>query len=417
MAPPFTNTTLFDRRGKKQRFSIVNVVGILVVILIIVLAVETKIFIFNPQKHPPPQTKSPGSPKAFLNDGGGSKNVRDSWCDRVKQARSTLDEKLHVRVPCETMKQAKSAVVVYITAGVSEDKATKTVFSGKDYIDGVMALGASLNDHLLTKETHRLLLLRDDFMSSLPDSILAKLKKIGWTIGIAPVVDIDEKYVPRFARYKTVYTKISVLGLSEYDCVLLLDADTLVVGNIDDLMTCNILKPNFRAAGGLDLYHGQWRHFNTGSVLWRPGSDEMNRVYNLTSDPTFMKRFESDQIFTNTVYPHRNNVSINNELMAGRQVNPEQLGSIAHLPWEYNAQTHLEYQRPQFWDEHVSDLKIIHFTQKKGWQCQKRLDRPPPLSSNRPATKDCTLETDCACQEGYKWYQYLKKAEDFAVAK
>ncbi|KAL7482243.1 hypothetical protein ACHAW6_011883 [Cyclotella cf. meneghiniana] len=414
MAPTITNSNLLDRRGTRQRFSKGTVVRVAAAVFILALALETKIFIINSQTHPPPQTKHRGVPKGYLDDRDKSPAVTNSWCERVKKARSTLNEKLHVRVPCKTMEQAKSAVVVYITAGVPEEKATKTVFSGKDYIDGVMALGASLNDHLTTKETHRLLLLRDDFMSSLPEEILEKLKKIGWIIGIAPLVDIDDKYVPRFARYKTVYTKISVLGLAEYECVLLLDADTLVVGNIDELMTCNILKPSFRAAGGLDLYHGQWRHFNTGSVLWRPGSDEMNRIYSLTADPTFMKRFESDQIFTNTVYPYRNNITINNQLMAGEQVNPEHLGSIAHLPWEYNAQTHLEYQRPEFWDEHVTKLKIIHFTQKKGWQCQKRLDEPPPLSSSRPAAKDCTLQTDCACHEGYKWYQYLKKAEDFA---
>ena len=83
-------------------------------------------------------------------------------------------------------------------------------------------------------------------MTRQPPDVLVKL-----------VVDIDNKYVPYFARYKAVYLKISILGLSEYQCVLL----------SDELMTCNILKPDFRAAGGLDLHHGQWRHFNTGLVL------------------------------------------------------------------------------------------------------------------------------------------------------
>ena len=335
--------------------------------------------------------------------------TNDNWCAHVKRARSTLDPHLHISTPCETLSPAKSAIVVYITAGVSPDKASKTVFSGQDYINGVMALGASINDHLTTN-VHKLLLLRNDFLDTLPAEILEKLKRY-WTIGIAPVVDIDNKYIPRFARYKTVYSKISILGLSEYECVLLLDADTLVVGNIDSLMTCNILKPSYRAAGGLDLYHGQWRHFNTGSVLWRPEAAEMNRVYALTKDPSFMKRFESDQIFTNTVYPFRNDVKLNEKLMGGEIVDSKELGDIAHLPWEYNAQTHLEYQRPSFWDSHVSDLKIIHFTQKKGWQCQKRFEEPLALDPKRPPTKNCNMDTDCACHEGYKWYQYLQKAE------
>jgi hypothetical protein len=330
------------------------------------------------------------------------------WCQKVKQARSTLNPQLHISTPCETLTPAPSAIVVYITAGVSPDKASKIVFSGQDYINGVLALGASIQDNL-TINVHKLLLLRQDFLDTVPAEILEKLKKY-WTIGIAPAVDIDDKYVPRFARYKTVYSKVSILGLSEYDCVLLLDADTLVVGNIDSLMTCDLLKPNFRAAGGLDLYHGQWRHFNTGSVLWRPSSEEMNRVYALTKDKSFMKRFESDQIFTNTVYPYRNDVKLNERLMNNERVDAKELGEIAHLPWEYNAQTHLEYQRPSFWDPRVADLKIIHFTQKKGWQCQERYDKPEALNPKRPPTKDCKMDTDCACNLGYRWYQYLQKA-------
>ena len=288
---------------------------------------------------------------------------------------------------------------------------SRVVFSAQDYINGVLALGSSLLDHLASDNVHKLLLLQQAFLDSLSPELLGKLKKY-WTIGIAPEVNIDAKYLPRFKRYRSVYSKLSILGLAEYECVLLLDADTLTVGNIDDLMTCNILQPNFRAAGGLDLYHGKWRHFNTGSVLWRPSSAEMNRVYALTQNSTFMKRFESDQIFTNEVYPYRNNVTLNNRLMEGEIVDPKDLGEIAHLPWEYNAQTHVEYQRPEFWDARVSDLKIIHFTQQKGWQCQERLDEPPPLDPKRLATNKCDVGSDCACHEGYKWYQYLKKTVD-----
>lgn len=102
--------------------------------------------------------------------------VRTSWCETVNNARSTLDPSLHIKVPCEEMKPAKSAVVAYITAGVSKEKASRTVFSASDYVDGVMALGASLNDHL-GPQTHKLLLLRDDFIPTLPTDVLENLKK------------------------------------------------------------------------------------------------------------------------------------------------------------------------------------------------------------------------------------------------
>jgi hypothetical protein len=53
----------------------------------------------------------------------------------------------------------------------------------------------------------------------------------------------------------------------------------------------------------------------------------------------------------NTVYPYCNDVKLNKRLMNNESVYAKELGEIArfHLPWEYNAQTHLEYQRPSFW--------------------------------------------------------------------
>lgn len=337
-----------------------------------------------------------------------------SWCDNVAKARNNLDPALHIIVPCEDMSPANSAIVVYITAGVEEGKGTRTVFTATDYVNGVLALGASLKDNLTRKDTHLLLLLRQGF--TLPQEYLDQITAVGWIIGKAPPIDIPDEYLPSFKRYKSVYTKISVTGLSEYDCVLLLDADTLVVGNIDELMSCDVFhdgqEPEFRAAGVLDLYRGKWHHFNTGSTLWNTNSAEMNRVYKLTSDPTFMQKFQSDQIFTNTVYPYRINDKINERLVSGENVDRSDLGLIAHLPFSYNAQTHLEFQRPLFWDEHHDEFKIIHYTERKGWQCPEVFNASDhvPMSERQCNTKN---DKYCACREGYRWHQYLKKAKTY----
>ena len=226
-----------------------------------------------------------------------------NWCDKVAQARSDLLPELRITVPCETMTQATSAVVCFLTAGVADGQGDHKVFSGSDYINGALALGASLQDHLTRQDTHMLLLVREGF--TIPPPKVQMLEAVGWTLGKAPIIDVERKYSPQYERYKTLYTKISVIGLSEYNCVLLLDADALTVGNLDDLMSCRILQPNYRVAGTLDYYHGKWYHFNTGSALWNPSSQEMNRVYQLTKDPTFMRRFESDQIFSKFDIPPR----------------------------------------------------------------------------------------------------------------
>lgn len=342
------------------------------------------------------------------------RNDEQNWCDIVSKARQNLNPSLHIRVPCEKMKPAKSAVVCMLTAGVPDGKGSRTVFTGTDYVNGALALGASLNDNLTSQKgrVHKLLLIKEGF--TLPSESIQKLEAVGWIIGKSPDIQVDKKYTPSFARYKNVYPKISVIGLAEYDCVLFMDADTLTIGNIDELMTCNVLdRPEYKVAGGLDYYRGRWYHFNTGSVLWRPSSDEMTRVYQLTRDETFMTRFESDQIFINTVYPDRTNRELNEKILnsendeAALEKLRVHFGQVAHLPWAYNAQTHVEFQLPKFWDDRLPYAKILHYTQKKGWQCPQTYEKPKGSNKGK-----CDPKTDveCACREGYRWHNYLKKA-------
>jgi len=297
--------------------------------------------------------------------------------------------------------QATSAVVCFLTAGVEVGKESRTIFTGRDYVNGALALGASLQKHITRQDTHRLLLIREGF--TIPAEDVANLEAVGWTIGSAPKVEIEGKYTPRFERYKTTYTKISAIGLSEYKCALLMDADAIATGSLDDLLSCDIFdRQEYRVAGTLDYYRHRWQHFNTGSIMWRTSAVEMNRVYDLTRNSTFMQRFGSDQIFLNEVYPYRTNIT-NNELIledtTGRT--KESWGKVVRMPWEYNAQTHVEVQLPEYWQKHLADVRIIHFTEKKGWQC-------PEVYS--PIDKEETLTE--FCHEGYRWWDLLREAQE-----
>lgn len=341
-------------------------------------------------------------------------NTNVDWCSQVKAARKDLNHDLHIKVPCETMKPARSAVVCYITAGAADGQGNHKVFAASDYINGVLALGASLKEHLTRTDTHQLLLIREGF--SLPQEAIAQLQAVGWTIGSAPDVPVDKKYLPNFERYKTLYTKTTVVGLSEYKCALLLDADALVVGNIDDLMSCNIFedKPDkYRVGGVLDYYRGKWYHFNTGSALWNTDTAEMNRIFGLIQNPQWMRRFESDQIFSNTVYPDRTNVE-QNELALVGQLPKEQWGQVVPLDWKYNAQTHVENQLPDFWTSRLSDVRIIHYTHSKGWQCPERYSPPTDRPEMPRNVHKCVKIPECACMEGYRWWNYLKKGRTIA---
>lgn len=367
----------------------------------------------------------------------------DDWCQQVAAARARLkDPKLHVSYPCKGKRRATSAIVCMLTGGVAEEKKSRTVFSGRDYINGAMALGASIRQHVDMSDTHQLLLIREDFVLAPEDA--GRLEAVGWTLGTTPTFQILPKYTPRFPRCeylsfppvqnsygvylyirtilthsllisltisdKTTYTKLTVIGLSEYKCAMLMDADTLVVGPLDGILDCKVFdKPEYQVAGTLDYYHRSWFHFNTGSLLWRTSAEEMMRVQKLTQDPSFMKRFESDQIFLNNVYPDRTDKKKNQDILDGKS-RKEDWGAVVPLSWDYNAQTHVEVQLPDFWLEHRSTVKIIHFTEKKGWQCEERHEPPPPFSNENP--KRCDVKSPlCFCREAYLWWDALRRAE------
>jgi hypothetical protein len=149
----------------------------------------------------------------------------------------------------------------------------------------------------------------------------------------------------------------------------------------------------------------------------------MDRVFNLTKDSSFMKKFGSDQPFLNDVYGDRLNNTLNNEIAElGTQdsrglspVIPHDLakqGMVVPLSWDYNAQTHAEVEHESFWISHRDTIRIIHFTEKKGWQCQKRYDDPPTHDEMpKPCNKEIPI---CFCREAHLYWKMFDHAEELA---
>ncbi|KAG7352066.1 hypothetical protein IV203_008114 [Nitzschia inconspicua] len=352
-----------------------------------------------------------------------NEQIKRDWCEQVAKARADLSPFLQIHYPCEKLQPATSAVVCMLTDGAAEGKDSKFFFTARDYINGIMTLGASLQGNIDPTQTHQLLLLRDGFELQPDDRI--RLASVGWVIGTAPNFPLAREYVPRFPRYKTTYTKITAIGLGEYKCVMLMDADTLVIGNIQEIMKCNVFQhPNNRVAGTIDWYQKHWHLFNTGSILWKPSGKEMDRVFNLTKNTTFMKKYSSDQDFLNHVYPERLNNTLNSEIVTmdtpeSRRDNspliPHEFamqGSVVPMSWEYNAQTHAEVENMDFWKAHRDTVRILHFTEKKGWRCERRYDDPPPLKEMpNPCLKEIPI---CFCREAHLYWKLFDLAETIA---
>jgi len=115
---------------------------------------------------------------------------------------------------------------------------------------------------------------------------------------------------------------------------------------------------------------------------------------------------------------------IGGTLTAAEKEDDNNTGAVVDLTWDYNAQTHVEVEQINFWEEHLPRVKILHFTRRKGWQCEERYEPPLPLDQ-MPTT--CHLERGgirggrqapiCYCRESDKYWNALKKAKSLAEPK
>lgn len=116
--------------------------------------------------------------------------------------------------------------------------------------------------------------------------------------------DVNQKH-----RWFPTYSKLFVFNQTQYEKVVYLDADTLVLRNIDNLF----LQPNMAAtnAGGMLPRKASWTHMNTGVFVLEPSSsifyDMMSKVGKIehleSGGSEDRPKYGSDQDFLNAYYP------------------------------------------------------------------------------------------------------------------
>lgn len=216
---------------------------------------------------------------------------------------------------------------------------------GDDYVPGAEALGQSL---VRTGSTvPRVVMVTSD----VPDAARRAVEASGWQVveveGIA-----NPEATELFPRFRHVFTKLRVFGLEGFDQVVFLDADTLVLQNIDDLFG----RAEFAAAPDFLMAD----EFNSGVMLLTPSPALLDRMLKALGeagsydggDQGFLNQFIGDWY---TGPPER------------------------RLPAAYNTH-HFIYQfidsHPRLRDTLGPTIKIIHYTVQKPWQ-----DRPVPTLS------------------------------------
>jgi glycogenin len=210
--------------------------------------------------------------------------------------------------------------------------------NGDAYLPGVETLGRSLKASG-TRES-MVVMATADISRRARDTLAAQ----GWTIrDIEPLSNANPTTVPLFPRFNHVFAKLRAWQLTEFDKVVLLDADTLVLQNVDDLFH----RPDFAAAPDFLLPD----RFNSGVMVLDPSAAMFQRMIDALGGAESYDG--GDQGFLNSFF-----------------ANWYAMPPAHRLPAGYNL-FHFIFQflrgHPSLSRSLERDTKIIHYAVQKPW--------------------------------------------------
>jgi len=212
-----------------------------------------------------------------------------------------------------------------------------------NYVEGAIKLGESVLKHTTIPVDRVFMELTS---KTLPDEHQTRLKKSGWKrCTVRRIAPLDEEGT--FGRFRDQFTKLHAWGMHFYKLIIYLDSDTLVLSSIDHLLQLKLESK--RIAVARDFSEGLWRPtFNMGVFVIRPNSSEYSRLLSLQRDSSIV--FETtmcEQGFLNVVYND----------------------SWQDLGFTNNANLAVYSQNRTYWDEHESNIHVVHYTMNKPWEC------------------------------------------------
>jgi len=134
------------------------------------------------------------------------------------------------------------------------------------------------------------------------------------------------------------FAKLRLWELEQYEKVVFLDADTLVVQNIDRLFG----YPEFAAAPNLYESLADFHRLNSGVFVAQPSRRTFADILERLDQPdVFWKR--TDQTFLEAYFPDWHG-----------------------LPYIYNTLQYVWFNLPQLWNWH--SIRVIHYQYEKPWE-------------------------------------------------
>jgi alpha-N-acetylglucosamine transferase len=211
------------------------------------------------------------------------------------------------------------------------------ITGGDDYVPGVEVLGQSIRE---SGSSEALVLMATP---DVPKTALDQLASRGWDVReVHPVTNPhgDEQL---FARFKHSFTKLRVFSLVDFEKVVFLDADTVVLQNVDDLFA----RPAIAAAP--DFFMPD--HFNSGVMVLTPSAELFARLMDALA--TAQTYDGGDQGFLNTFWPEWW------EMPPAHRLSPTY--NMPHFNFQFI------HAHPGLRRRFLKQTKIVHYTLQKPW--------------------------------------------------
>ena len=181
------------------------------------------------------------------------------------------------------------------------------------------------------------------------------LREAGWTVfcSVPPIQHPLKRVESRFHDART-YSKLNLWALVQYEALLFLDLDTLVIREPTRIFTeiyPEMESKGFELAATPDRPESFSDHFNSGVLLVKPKTsveELVSMIAKVEHDQEW-----ADQAFLNAVFRYR----------------------FLPLPFIYNANVISKMLEPVLWHQNQDMIAIVHYTVAKGWHSFRNMGK------------------------------------------
>ena len=210
------------------------------------------------------------------------------------------------------------------------------LYTDNNFLEGALLLGHTLKKY---HPHHQMYMMHLE--KALSNRTLCSLRQVGWIP--RAVQNIAPPLQGTWSHFINQFTKLSLWNMTDFDAIVYLDVDTLVLGDISHLheLVADPSRTRFEFAAVADNWHGKFAyHFNAGVLVLHPSTAVFNELLRTMTVPGNYHPTMAEQAFLNAFFQLR----------------------YLQLPVIYNVNLAMYSAYPDLWKRLQPDFKIVHFT-------------------------------------------------------